>query len=346
MVDQFISGNVEIEGDAYLVTGSHGHIGSYIVEELVKQKDDIIVLCVDNLYNGNIDNLKEAFSIAADKNIRIIPVIADIADEKIMRDTFIKYKPIYVFHAASYLTLDSNKYKSRSIKVNVFAGSLLFELCLEFGVNKVVYSSSASVYGTPTLIPTPENYPFDDCKLLYGTSKIALEYIAKSFMDLGLNIVGLRYFNVYGPRQSMSNVYTQIVPKWIRSIANKEVITIYGDGQQTMDMIFGADIGAANVAALDNEECKNIFLNVGTGIQTSVFKLLQMIKYNMSSLMDTSDFKFLYEKHDPNLVKERCADVTEMHKYLGQHKVDVVDGIILTCKELYERATEWESHNG
>ena len=97
----------------------------------------------------------------------------------------------------------------------------------------------------------------------------------------------------------MSNVYTQIVPKWIRSIANKEVITIYGDGQQTMDMIFGADIGVANVAALDNEECKNIFLNVGTGIQTSVFKLLQMIKYNMSFLMDTSEFRFLYEDHDP-----------------------------------------------
>ena len=106
MVDQFISGNVEIEGEAYLVTGSHGHIGSYIVEELVKQKDNIIIICVDNLYNGSIINLKEALSIAADKNIRIIPVIADITDEKIMRDTFTNYKPIYVFHAASYLTLD------------------------------------------------------------------------------------------------------------------------------------------------------------------------------------------------------------------------------------------------
>ena len=101
MVDQFISGNVEIEGEAYLVTGSHGHIGSYIVEELVKQRDDIIIVCVDNLYNGSIDNLQEAYSTADAKNIRIIPVIADITDEKIMRDTFIKYKPIYVFHAAS-----------------------------------------------------------------------------------------------------------------------------------------------------------------------------------------------------------------------------------------------------
>ena len=346
MVDQFISGNVERQGDAYLVTGSHGHIGSYIVEELVKQKDDIIIVCIDNLYNGNVDNLAEAYSVAADKNIKIIPVITDITDEKIMRETFTKYKPIFVFHTASYLTLDSNKYKSKSVKVNVYAGSLLFELCLEFGVKKVVYSSSSSVYGTPTLIPTPEDYPFDDCKLLYGTSKIALEYIAKSFMDFGLNIVGLRYFNVYGPRQSMSNVYTQIVPKWIRGMANKETITIYGDGQQTMDMIFGADIGVANLAAMDNDECKNMFLNVGTGIQTSVIDLLSLIKYQMDFLIDLSEVRFLYEDHDPNLVKERCADITQMHKYLGSHNISVDEGVALTCKELYAKATEWQSHNG
>ena len=346
MIDQFISGNVEPEGDAYLVTGAMGHIGSYIVEELCKQKDDIIIVCIDNLYNGNVDNLAEAYSVAADKNIKIIPVITDITDEKIMRDTFTKYKPIYVFHTASYLTLDSNKYKSRSVKVNVYAGSLLFELCLEFGVKKVVYSSSSSVYGTPTLIPTPEDYPFDDCKLLYGTSKIALEYIAKSFMDFGLNIVGLRYFNVYGPRQSMSNVYTQIVPKWIRGMANKETIIIYGDGLQTMDMIFGADIGVANLAAMDNDECKNMFLNVGTGMQTSVLDLLNLIQSQMNLFLDISEVRFLYEDHDPNLVKERCADVTQMHKYLGSHNISVNEGVALTCKELYAKATEWQSHNG
>ena len=346
MVDQFISGNVEPKGDTYLVTGSHGHIGSYIVEELCKQKDDIIIICVDNLYNGNVNNLAQAYSIAADKNIKIIPVIADITKEYIMRETFFKYKPSYVFHTASYLTLDSNKYKSKSVKVNVYAGSLLFELCLEYGVKKVVYSSSSSVYGSPTLIPTPEDYPFDDCKLLYGTSKVALEYIAKSFMGFGLNIVGLRYFNVYGPRQSMSNVYTQIVPKWIRGMSNKETITIYGDGKQTMDMIFGADIGAANLTAMDNDECKNMFLNVGTGIQTSVIDLLNLIKYQMSFLIDLSEVKFLYEDHDPNLVKERCADVTQMHKYLGLHEVSVENGIALTCKELYAKATDWQSHNG
>ena len=354
MVDQFLTGSVEPEGEVYLVTGSHGHIGSYIVEELVKQKDDITIVCVDNLYNGNVDNLQQAYNLVnnsggfngAPKNINIVPVIGDITDEKIMRETFFRYRPSYVFHCASYLTLDSNKYKSRSVKVNVYGSALLFELCLEFDVKKIVYSSSASVYGTPNLTPTKEDYPFDDCKLLYGTSKVGLEYIAKSFMEFGLDIVGLRYFNVYGPRQSFSNVYTQIVPKWINAIATGETITVYGDGTQTMDMIFGADIGRANISAMDNGECRNMFINVGTGFQTSVKNLLDMITYRMNKLMDSPKINVEYDEHDPNLVKRRCASVEKMNKYLCIPEVSVADGIDLTCKELHKRATEWQSHNG
>ena len=354
MVDNFVSGDIEPQGDVYLITGSHGHIGSYIVEELTKQKDDISIICVDNLYNGNVDNLQTAYTHAyhnggptgPPKNVNIVPVIADITNEKIMRETFSKYRPDYVFHTASYLTLDSNKYKSKSVNVNVYGGALLFELCLEFDVKKVVYSSSASVYGTPALTPTKEDYPFDDCKLLYGTSKIALEYIAKSFMEFGLDIVGLRYFNVYGPRQSFSNVYTQIVPKWVNAIVNGEIITIYGDGKQTMDMVFGSDVGKANISAMDNNECKNMFINVGTGFQTSVINLFEMISYRMKKIMGNVLIDVRYEEHDPSLVKRRCAHVQKMHKYLGPTKVDIDHGIDLTCKELHKRATEWQSHNG
>ena len=347
MVDHFVSGGSgSLAGDVYLVTGSHGHIGSYIVEELCKTKDNIQIICIDNLYNGNVENLKDSFTIAEDKNIEIVPVLADITDETLMKQTFIRYMPNYVFHTASYLTLDSNKYKSKSVKVNVYGSALLFDLCLEYGVKKVVYSSSASVYGTPKITPTKEDYPFDDCKLLYGTSKVGLEYIAKSFMDFGLDIVGLRYFNVYGPRQSMSNVYTQIVPKWINAIANGETITIYGDGRQTMDMVYGADIGVANISAMDNNECKNMFINVGTGFQTSVINLFEILSDRMSKIMSgTASIDVVYESHDPNLVKRRCAGVEKMHKYLGVHKTDIDKGIELTCGELYRKATLWRSHN-
>ena len=346
MVQHIVTGESTGDGEVYLVTGSHGHIGSYVVEELVKTKDNIQIICVDNFYNADIDNLKVSYKIAENKNIKIRDVRVDITDSILMRETFLKYNPDYVFHCASYLTLDSNNHKSRSVQVNVYGSALLFELCLEFGVKKIVYSSSASVYGTPTITPTHESYPFNDCKLLYGTSKIATEYIAKSFMEEGLKIVGLRYFNVYGPRQSLSNVYTQIVPKWIRSIVKGEKIIIYGDGKQTMDMIFGADIGRANVAALDNEDCKNMFINVGTGLQTSVINLFDMISYRMKKLLSNPKINLQYEEHDPNLVKRRCADVTKMHKYLGVHQVSIGEGIAITCKELYDRVDKWESHNG
>ena len=346
MVQHIVTGESTPSGDVYLVTGSHGHIGSYVVEELCRQKDGIEIICLDNFYNANLDNLKTSYKLAQHKNIKLVDTRIDITDYNLMRETFLKYNPDYVFHCASYLTLDSNKHKSRSVQVNVYGSALIFELSLEFNVKKIVYSSSASVYGTPTITPTHESYPFNDCKLLYGTSKIATEYIAKSFMEEGLKIVGLRYFNVYGPRQSLSNVYTQIVPKWIRSIVKNEKIIIYGDGKQTMDMIFGADIGRANVAALDNEDCKNMFINVGTGLQTSVINLFDMISYRMKKLLGNLKINLQYEDHDPNLVKRRCADVVKMHKYLGTPQVSIDEGIDITCKELYDRVDKWESHNG
>ena len=308
MVQHIVTGELTTDGEVYLVTGSHGHIGSYIVEELCRRKDNIEIVCLDNFYNANLDNLKVSYKLTQDKNIKLHDTRVDISDEKLMRDTFLRYKPKYVFHCASYLTLDSKENKSRSVKVNTYGSALIFELSLEFDVKKVVYSSSASVYGDPSYVPTDEDHGFDNCKLLYGATKVATEYIAKSFMDEeGLPIVGLRYFNVYGPRQSLSNVYTQIVPKWIRSIATGEQITIYGDGEQTMDMIFGSDIGRANVTAMDNKDCKNMFINVATGKQTSVNELLDIIQREMIKLMGKRTVNITYDQHDPNLVKKASS---------------------------------------
>ena len=113
-----------------------------------------------------------------------------------------------------------------------------------------------------------------------------------------------------------------------------------------MDMIFGADIGRANIAALDNDECKNMFINEGTGFQTSVIKLFEMISYRMKKLMGDIAIDLQYDEHDPNLVKRRCASVEKMNKYLCIPEVSIDHGIDLTCRELYKRATEWQSHNG
>lgn len=345
MVDHIVVGSEnKADGVTYLVTGSHGHIGSYVVEELSRTKNNVRIVCIDNHYNSNLDNLKTSYSLAKDNNNEIVSISADISNESSMIEIFIKEKPDYVFHCASYLTLDSKQFKARATQVNTYGSALIFDLSLKYGVKKVVYSSSASVYGNPIRVPTGEDHPFE-FRLFYGATKAATENLATSFMiEEGLEIVGLRYFNVYGPRQSLSNVYTQIVPKWIRSIATGEPITVYGDGEQTMDMIFGSDIGRANVSAMDNPECKNMFLNVATGIETSVNDLLSIIVEEMKTLIPKTKIDIIREEHDPNLVKRRCADVGNMHKYLGCHSVDVREGIRMTCKELYDKV-DLISHN-
>ena len=113
MAQHIVSGEITSGTEVYLVTGSHGHIGSYIVEQLVKQKDNIEIVCIDNFYNANIDNLKVSYKLINSRsNVKIHDVRVDITDAKLMRETFEKYRPSYVFHCASYLTLDSKENKS------------------------------------------------------------------------------------------------------------------------------------------------------------------------------------------------------------------------------------------
>jgi len=201
------------------------------------------------------------------------------------------------------------------------------------------------VFGQPAYTPTDEGCPLNGDKLLYGSTKIATEYIARTFIEEGLNIVGLRYFNVYGPRQSLANVYTQIVPKWIKAIANGEDIIIYGDGTQTMDMIFSTDVARANLAALENDECRNTFINIGTGQETSVKELLDVMLEEMGKIVSNIRSEIHYESHDPNLVKKRCCDNRLMLKYLGKPQTNIREGIVETCKEIYDRMHKSNVHN-
>ena len=112
-----------------------------------------------------------------------------------------------------------------------------------------------------------------------------------------------------------------------------------------MDMIYGSDIGIANIVAMDNEECKNMFINVGTGIETSVIKLLDMMKHSMKKYIGDQSIDIVYDKHDPNLVKQRRADVTLMHTYLGKHNIDVQEGIDMTCYDLYDKVDSFNFSN-
>jgi UDP-glucose 4-epimerase len=327
---------IKFENEVFLVTGAAGHIGSYIVEWLAKLARDSIIICADNFYNGNLVNLTDAIKIS-ELNNNTIKLFSDnngdVSDILVIDEIFKMYKPTYVFHQASMLTLDSKKDRLKALNYNTVSFTNVCEYSLLYDVKKLVFASSASVYGNPDKIPTPEWHHFNNCILFYGATKIANEYIARSYSDEeGLKFIGLRYFNVYGERQSTKNVYTQIVPKWIKAIIDNEQIIIYGDGKQTMDMIHGEDVGRLNVLAAFNKDLYRKegfdgFLNIGSGIETSVLELYNIMVDVLKEYDITYTKEIQFQEHDPNLVKRRKADTILMNVYLGYPSIDVREGI-------------------
>lgn len=328
--------------ETYFVIGGCGHIGSYIVDHILENESNIRVVIIDNMYNGNINNNNYAYDHIIknkDKNNELILEVASITLYNDLRDLFLKYKPRYVYHQASMLTLDSKKYRRKAVEVNVLGTTNIFDLCLEFDVEKIVYASSASVFGNPKYIPVDEKH-IKECSLLYGATKIADEHIATSYSDEeGLKFVGLRYFNVYGPRQSTGNIYTQIVPKWINALYMNKPVTVYAGGNQTMDMIYGSDVGLINYKIMKTDIYRGKddfdgFINIGSGLETTVNELLHM-------MMDTfkNKFKFqttseiIHDDHDPNLVKRRKCDISLMNRVLNNMELISVEEGLIKCIE-------------
>lgn len=338
-----IRGNYEdLSNKTIIITGSYGHIGSFIVEWLCKLFKNMNLLLIDNNYNGNIKNLNDAEWLAYKNNNKLVwlDISYDIRYYDLMERIFKINRPQYVFHQASLLTLDSKIDKKQSIDVNIGGLNNILDLSKKYGVKKVVFASSASVYGDPSNIPTNEKHIRNINNTLYGATKIANEHIAASYADEeNLKIVGLRYFNVFGERQSTRNVYTQIVPKFINWFLDKKEITFTNDGSPTMDLIHGNDVGKYNVLAMVNKKCYRNkefegFINIGTGVQTSVLDLCYLIKEILESkgfdcLASNITFpkigKENFENH--NFVNRRQSDTKLMNKFFGLYDFSLRDGL-------------------
>jgi len=245
-----------------LVTGGAGFIGSHITEYLVQRGDDVTVL--DNLNTGRKENLAKI-------NDKINFVNGDIRDykllEKLVSDT------TGVFHEAALASVqDSFNVKDEYFDVNVNGTENIFKLAKEYGF-KVVYASSSSVYGNPKKIPVNED---DDRKPInpYAETKLDGEVLAKKYSEMGVKVIGLRYFNVFGKRQSKE--YAGVIKLFLQRIQQKKSPKINGDGLQTRDFVHIDDVVKANVLAMDSD-INHRFLNVGSGLPTSVLDLANLI---------------------------------------------------------------------
>ena len=280
-----------------LVTGGAGFIGSHITEYLVQRGDDVTVL--DNLNTGRKENLAKI-------NDKINFVNGDIRDykllEKLVSDTS------GVFHEAALASVqDSFNMKDEYFDVNVNGTENIFKLAKEYGF-KVVYASSSSVYGNPKKIPINED---DDRKPInpYAETKLDGEVLAKKYSEMDVRVIGLRYFNVFGPRQSKE--YAGVIKLFLEKIKQKIPPKINGDGLQTRDFVHIDDVVMANILAMDSN-IKHEFFNVGTGNSISILELANAI-IRASSLS-------LEPIHGPELsgdVRATQADTTLIRKLLN-----------------------------
>tara|TARA_B100001765_G_scaffold32488_1_gene18077 strand:- start:448 stop:1368 length:921 start_codon:yes stop_codon:yes gene_type:complete len=241
-----------------LVTGGAGFIGSHIAEYLVQRGDNVTVL--DNLSNGKIQNISK---VSDDINF----VNGDVRDYNLIEQLVKNVDG--VFHEAALVSVpESFKMQNEYFDVNVNGTENILKLAKEYGF-KIVYASSSSVYGNPKSVPIKED---DDRNPLnpYAKTKLEDELLAEKYSEMGVHVIGLRYFNIFGRRQSKE--YAGVIKLFLEKIQQNKAPIINGDGSQTRDFVYVEDVVKANILAMDSN-IKYKFLNVGTGFSISILDL-------------------------------------------------------------------------
>src|SRR5246127_4181613 len=312
---------MELKNSKVLVIGGAGFIGSFVVAELLKE-DVAEVIVYDNFARGKMDNIKESLK---DPRCTIYPTGGDIRETDILNDAV---KGVdYVFHLAAMWLLHCKDYPRTAFDVNIAGTFNVLEACVKNNVKKLIWSSSASVYGDAVELPMTEAHPFNN-KNFYGATKIAGEAMATAFNDrYGLKVIGLRYMNVYGPHQDQTAAYTGVVPIMLNKIDANEAPIINGDGSQAYDFIYVEDVARCNVQALKSN-VDHGFYNVGTEVQTSIKELCDLILS-----LKKSNLKVTYKPYSADdaraLVQNRIGSAVKAEKELGfRYKYSLQEGLL------------------
>lgn len=305
-----------LAGAHVLVTGGAGTIGSTLVDQLLDAGAGRVVV-LDNLVRGRRDNLAGALASG-----RVELVEGDIRDRDMVHD-LVRGTDV-VFHQAAIRITQCAEEPRLALEVLVDGTFTVLEAAAEHRVGKVVAASSASVYGMAEEFPTPERHHHHANDTFYGAAKSFTEGMARSFRAMsGLDVVMLRYFNVYGPRMDVHGLYTEVLVRWMERIADGLPPVIFGDGRQTMDFVFARDVARANVLAAGSDVVEGVY-NVASGTETSLLGLAEALLRAMGS--------DLHVEHGPervvNGVVRRLADTTAARRDLGfTAQVGLEDGL-------------------
>ncbi|WP_420547791.1 NAD-dependent epimerase/dehydratase family protein [Curvivirga sp.] len=261
---------MDLRGKNIVSIGGAGLIGSHAMEELLKEDIKELVI-YDNFTRGSEENLENVLS---DPRVRIFEAGGDITQPDILSAALKGADGVFQF-AALWL-LQCHEFPRSAFKVNVEGMFNILEACVENNVERLVWSSSASVYGDAVEDPMTESHPFNN-KNFYGATKIAGEAMATAFAHrYGLKQVGMRYMNVYGPRQDYHGAYIAVIMKMLDAIDRGEAPTIFGDGSEAFDFVYVGDCGRANICAMKSDTTDRYY-NVGTGLRTSLKELAEKL---------------------------------------------------------------------
>jgi UDP-glucose 4-epimerase len=324
----------KVKNSTILVTGGAGFIGSYVVEELLKLEAGKIII-IDNFIRGSESNIQ---TFAGDSRVEIHR--DDIRNHALLEKCIAGCD--YIFHMAALRINACAADPAEGFEVMLRATFDLASLGVKHKVKKVIYSSSASVYGLAQHFPTPEtDNPYDN-QTLYGAAKLWGEQLFRSFkFNYGLDYVALRYFNVYGPRMDTDGKYTEVMIKWLDCIRDGKAPVIHGDGTTSMDFVCVRDIAKANIAALQADVSDEAF-NIGNCVETSLKQLLEAIlEVNHSELKPQ-----FHEANSVNPVSRRLADISKARKLLGFEPTISLNEGLKELSEWYFEKQQQQTHRG
>jgi UDP-glucose 4-epimerase len=302
-----------VQARTFLVTGGAGFIGSHIVEALVRRGDRVRVL--DNLSTGflaNLDAVRE----------RIEFIEADLVDAEAVARAVEGVESI--FHEAALASVPlSVEHPLRTHAACATGTVTLLDAARRAGVRRVVYASSSALYGDRPGSPKHETdlpAPISP----YGAAKLAAEYYCGAFSaSFSIETVALRYFNVFGPQQDPKNPYAAVIPIFITAILSGRSPVIYGDGRQSRDFTYVADVVQANLLAADAPAAANRVMNVATGRSVDLLELLAGLNEVLGARIEP-----VFAPPRPGDIRESTADITLARTLLGyEPQVRLIDGL-------------------
>ena len=312
----------DLDGQRVVVTGGAGFVGSNTVKRLLKAGASVVVL--DDFYTGSEDNLPTS------PNLEVIR--GSVTDEKLVGEV-IKGADV-VIHEAARNIIVSTRNPREDYEVNIGGTLNVLLAARELGIRRVVYTSSASVYGNPRYLPINED---DATNMLspYSVSKFAGENYCKAFYEsYGLSTAVVRYSNVYGPGQRPDNPYCGVVSKFFEAAISGAGPRIHGDGEQTRDFTFVDDAVEATLLAAFSAKADGQVYNVGTGRETTVNHLARII----IGITGTSVHPVYVDRRDIDNIRRRVVNIEKIRRELRwAPSVTVEHGLRLTYQWLVER---------